>query len=178
MSLLSDSLTGIVLKNGEDFYFATPFYIFAGLSLVNKLGWKSFIPLFIFIFTNGILTFIYKFYLCMKKIEKNGEVNEFYFYTNIISVFLFLLGSYVIANFIILNHNEIFKLPKLYIFDFPIWLREISSNIYLGIAFILHIEKIKIYEKRNLRTESKNSNKGDNPLENNSEEIVKVKDYS
>ena len=50
MSLLSDSLTGIVLKNGEDFYFATPFYIFAGLSLVNKLGWKSFIPLFIFEF--------------------------------------------------------------------------------------------------------------------------------
>ena len=178
MNEISKFLAEVLLKNREDFYLAIPFYIFAGLSLVKDLGWiYSFVPFAIFFFTNIILDIFHSFYLWLKKIMHDEKNYNFYFYTTIISLVLFLLGSYIIANFIIINHNKVLKLPVLHIFKSHHWLEKISSNIFLGIAFILHIEQIKKYDDRMKESKPNNLSPSDYGIKENVDDKTKVTDY-
>ena len=106
--------------------------------------------------------------------EKN---DNFYFYTTIISLVLFLLGSYIIVNFIIINHNKVLKLPGIDIFKSSSRLGKISSNIFLGIAYILHIEQIKMYDKRMKESKPNNLSPSDYGIKENVDDTTKVTDY-
>ena len=174
MDEILKSLTEVLLRNGKDFYLATLFYVFAGLSLVKDLGWiYSFVPFAIFFFTNSILNKLQEFNSWIN----NKEDDDFYFYTTIISLVLFILGSYIIANFIIINHNEVLKLPEIGIFKSPSWLEKISSNIFLGIAFILHIEQIEKYDDRMKESKPNNLSPSDYGIKENVDDTRKVNDY-
>lgn len=178
MNEISKFLAEVLLKNREDFYLAIPFYIFAGLSLVKDLGWiYSFVPFAIFFFTNIILDIFHSFYLRLKKFMRDEKNDNFYFYTTIISLVLFLLGSYIIVNFIIINHNKVLKLPGIDIFKSSSRLGKISSNIFLGIAYILHIEQIKMYDKRMKESKPNNLSPSDYGIKENVDDKTKVTDY-